>query len=188
MFEKINVFCEKWGFEITLVLSLIAILILAVVRYGEKGSYSRTYFYDGAKKKPEWNAGSDRPKESKGEAECRRVLQKMFGKPFISVRPDFLRNPVTGNHNLEIDCFNSELKLGVEYNGIQHYKFVPYFHKNKEAFRNQQYRDLIKNDMCRKNGIRLIEVPHTVKIPDIENYLRNRLDELGIKPSAQARA
>ncbi|NQZ58906.1 MAG: carbohydrate-binding protein [Lentisphaeraceae bacterium] len=53
-----------------------------------------------------------------------------------------MRNPVTGgSHNLEIDCYNDELRIGVEYQGRQHYSFNPRFHKNKEAFRNQQYRD-----------------------------------------------
>ncbi len=37
------------------------------------------------------------------------------------------------NFNLEIDCYSPKLKLGVEYNGAQHYKFIPHFHKNKEA-------------------------------------------------------
>ena len=114
--------------------------------------------------------------ESKGESECRRVLQKIFNKPFNSVRPDFLRNPVTGNnHNLELDCYDPELKLAVEYNGEQHYKYVPYFHKNKEAFHNQKYRDLIKRQMCRDNGVHLIEVPNTIKIGQIEQYLLNQL-------------
>jgi hypothetical protein len=119
--------------------------------------------------------------ESKGESECRRVLQKIFNKPFNSVRPDFLRNPVTGNnHNLELDCYDPELKLAVEYNGEQHYKYIPYFHKNKEAFHNQKYRDLIKRQMCRDNGVHLIEVPNTVKVGQIEQYLLNKLRNIGI--------
>ena len=55
--------------------------------------------------------------------------------------------PVTGgNFNLELDCFNKELRIGLEYNGVQHYKYVPYFHKNKEAFLNQKYRDDMKEE------------------------------------------
>jgi hypothetical protein len=33
------------------------------------------------------------------------------------VRPDFLKNPATGR-NLEIDCFNNQLKIGLEYQGF----------------------------------------------------------------------
>ena len=33
---------------------------------------------------------------SRGEAECRRVLENKFNAPFPNTRPYFLRNPVTG--------------------------------------------------------------------------------------------
>lgn len=114
--------------------------------------------------------------ESKGETECKRVLEKIFNKPFNKVRPDFLRNQVTGNtNNLEIDCFNDELKIGLEYNGRQHYDFIPFFHRNKETFYNQKYRDELKRIKCRDNGILLIEVPYTIKIEDIEKYIKKDL-------------
>jgi hypothetical protein len=79
------------------------------------------------------------------------------------------------DNNLELDCYNEELKIAVEYNGIQHYKYIPFFHKNKEAFQNQKYRDYMKREICEKNGIKLIEVPNTVKIENIESYLREKL-------------
>lgn len=119
------------------------------------------------------------PTVSKGELECRRVIEEIFRKSFPKCRPDFLRNSVTSddynNINLEIDCYNHELKIGVEYNGIQHYKYIPFFHKNKEAFYNQKYRDEMKKTKCQQNGIFLIEVPYTVKVEDIESYIRNEL-------------
>ena len=76
---------------------------------------------------------------------------------------------------MELDCYNPELKLAVEYSGKQHYEYVPYFHKNKEAFLNQKYRDELKRRMCKDNMITLIEVPYTVKIQDIRGYLTNKL-------------
>ena len=109
------------------------------------------------------------------------TLEKIFKKRFDKERPDFLKNPVTKNFNLEIDCFNRELNLGVEVNGIQHYKYVPYFHKNFEAFRNQQYRDELKRRMCKDEGIILIEVPYTVKIKDLDSFLIDELRKNGFK-------
>lgn len=115
-------------------------------------------------------------KESKGEKECKRVLEKLFNKPFNKVRPDFLKNQVTGNtNNLELDCYNEELKIGLEYNGRQHYEFIPYFHRNKETFYNQKYRDELKRIKCRDNGIILIEVPYNIKIHEIERYIITEL-------------
>jgi hypothetical protein len=108
------------------------------------------------------------------------VLQELFRKPFPNERPDFLRNTVTGGlYNLELDCYNESLKLAVEYSGIQHYKYVPYFHKNKEAFLNQKYRDEMKRRLCKDADVVLIEVPYTVKTPDIRVFLIGKLRENG---------
>lgn len=120
------------------------------------------------------------PTESKGETACRQICQKLFGRPFTKIRPDWLRNNVTG-YNLELDIYNDGLKLAVEYNGKQHYEYVPHFHRQgKEQFRNQQYRDEIKRMLCRENGIRLIEIPHTVKLEDLESFIRIKCAEMRI--------
>ena len=146
---------------------------------GEKGTWSNKYYYDG--KKYTRMRLFNKPKDSKGEIETKRVLEKIFNKPFEKIRPAFLNNPVTGGiHNLEIDCYNDELKLGVEYNGVQHYKYTPFFHKNKEAFHNQKYRDELKRRMCKDNGICLIEVPHTVQHEDIEKFLKQELYKVNL--------
>jgi len=115
-------------------------------------------------------------KDSKGETECRRVLVNIFNRPFNKSRPDFLKNPVTGNaYNLELDCFEADMRLGLEYNGRQHYEYTSFFHKNKEQFYNQKYRDDMKQRMCKDNGITLITVPYTVPVPRIEDFIRNEL-------------
>jgi hypothetical protein len=115
-------------------------------------------------------------KESKGEIQCKIVLEKLFNKPFTKVRPDFLFNNIT-KQNLELDLYNKELNLAVEYNGKQHYEYVPYFHKSKDSFYNQQYRDQIKKNLCEKNNIVLIDVPYTVKIEHIEQFLIDEIDK-----------
>ena len=125
------------------------------------------------------NKGENRG-ESKGEQACRRALFNIFRKEFVKVRPNFLNNPVTGGRaNLELDCYNDDLKLAVEYSGKQHYSFTPFFHKNKEAFLNQRYRDELKRMKCKENGITLIEVDYTIPIEKIESHLRDRLKQLG---------
>ena len=113
-------------------------------------------------------------KESKGEIECKKVLEQLFNKPFHKIRPNFLFNNIT-KQNLELDLYNEELKLAVEYNGKQHYEYIPYFHKTKDSFYNQQYRDQIKKNLCEKNNIVLIDVPYSVKIEDIKQFLLDKL-------------
>ena len=174
----------KYAFEILLIACITFILIFGLYRKirGKKGSWSDKYYYDGNKVKfpkefpKEFPNKSRRPPtESKGEIECKRVLESIFSKPFPKIRPDFLKNHIVNGSNLEIDCYNPELKLGCEYNGIQHYEFKPFFHKNKEAFYNQKYRDDMKRRMCKDNGVFLIEVPYSVKNQDIEGFIRDKL-------------
>jgi hypothetical protein len=190
-------FWKRKGYEILLILSIMFLLIGGIYMYikKNKGTWDTRYDIENILintnrlKLNQNRKGERRDKlqysnysensnkgESKGETECKRVLEKIFNKPFNKVRPDFLRNQVTGNtNNLEIDCFNDELKIGLEYNGRQHYDFIPFFHRNKETFYNQKYRDELKRIKCRDNGILLIEVPYTIKIEDIEKYIKKDL-------------
>ena len=148
---------------------------------GKKGTYSKDgYIKNTTFTSPTVSKNKGAPKESKGEIECRKVLTQLFKKPFRKERPDFLRNPVTGgNFNLELDCYNEDLRLAVEYNGIQHYKYVPYFHRNNDHFLTQKYRDDMKRRLCNENKVNLIEVPYSVKIEDIRPFLINAIERLG---------
>jgi hypothetical protein len=177
-FKKVSVFWNTYGFEILVVGSLIVIIVGAILQRDKKFVWRGVMLPENFGKPFEQKRGP--PRESKGEIECRRVLEKLFRKPFSKERPNILQNPVTGgDNNLELDCYNDELKLAVEYNGIQHYKQIPYFHKTRDAFNNQKYRDYIKRDLCKKNGIILIEVPYTVKTENIQRYLIDQLKKLG---------
>lgn len=170
---------KEYGFEVLFIIAVIILVILVIYNLftGKKGSYndhtsliktllgkSRSM---GPKKKVTF--------ESRGETECRRVIEKLTSKPFPKQRPDFLRNEITGGHNLELDCFNPDLKIAVEYNGEQHYKFIPYFHNSKDAYYNIKYRDDMKKRLCSKNNVHLITVPYTVKLDDIEAFISKEL-------------
>lgn len=117
--------------------------------------------------------------ESQGEKTCRDFLEYVFKKKFEKVRPSFLLNPIT-NQPLELDCYNEELKLAVEYNGKQHYEYNKMMHQHsKHSFQNQQYRDLIKSNLCKENNITLIIVPYNVPVPKIPEYLYHQLKNHG---------
>lgn len=180
MFKSVKKLWNDHGFEILLVLCLVFICIYALTRIGKKGTWTTTYSYSPQGVFRSYLPQRGPPKESRGEKECRRVLQKIFKKPFNKCRPNFLNNPVTGGRfNLELDCYEESLRLACEYNGVQHYKYIPYFHKNKEAFLNQKYRDDMKRRICQENKINLIEVPNTVALDDIESFIRQKLKMIG---------
>ena len=113
---------------------------------------------------------------SKGENECRRIMQELTGRKFYKVRPDFMKDPVTGNF-LELDCYNDELKLAIEYNGRQHEEYNAFMHQgSRDKFRNQQYRDYLKKELCQKNNVFLIVVPSTIKLKNLHSYLITHLE------------
>lgn len=111
----------------------------------------------------------------KNECLCRQILEKIFALPFPSQRPDFLKNPQT-NRNLELDCYNSSLKLALEYNGKQHYKFPNKFHNSVEAFNAQIARDELKKTLCDNHGVTLIIVPYTIPKSQIVDYIVAKLE------------
>lgn len=123
------------------------------------------------------NKNEDSTFVSKGEKECKRSVEKLLGKKFTKVRPDFLKYK-TGR-NLELDMYNDELKIAVEYNGKQHYEYTTIFHKSEEDFYNALERDEFKKDKCDEEGITLIIVPYTVKNDDIYEHIRQKLIKSG---------
>jgi hypothetical protein len=182
LMKSINYIREKWdkhGLVTLTILSIIFLCIYALLRMGKQGTYNE---YSSTPLWVSYSRSSYQPtqkRESTGETICRAYLERRFGRSFNKIRPDFLKNPVMGGYNLELDCFNRDIRLAVEYNGAQHYKYTPYFHRNKEAFANQKYRDEMKRTKCKENGIFLIEVPYTVSHEKIPNYLETELLKFG---------
>lgn len=117
-------------------------------------------------------------RENKTENKFRRIIEYIFKDSFPCCRPSFLKNPKT-NKNLELDMYNSRLKLAFEYQGIQHRQYTAYFHKNYNDFLKQLERDNLKKVVCKLNGIKLVCIPDSLD-PTIENVLRllNRVDEI----------
>jgi hypothetical protein len=180
--KSLSNYWHKHGFKLMLVCFSVCIAIVVIVKringFHKKpaGKFLDVFKnleakYPQAFKRKQFRWTGD----SKGELQCRSFLERKFKAPFPKVRPLFLRNPVTNGALLELDCFNSDLKLACEYHGEQHYKFVSHFHKSYEAFLNQKYRDQLKRALCKENGVYLIEVPFHIQ--DIDSFLDNATKE-----------
>ena len=115
----------------------------------------------------------------KNEKRCRAILEKLFGKPFPSVRPKWLKNPGT-KRNLEIDMYCHELRLGVEYDGKQHTQMTS-FHRDKRELLYQMKKDQYKDKKCKELGVTLLRVPYWAK-SDLEGYITRKLREIGKIP------
>lgn len=105
------------------------------------------------------------PKCSSGisEAICREILENLYpGYEFKSTRLNILKS--AKDRNLELDCYSKELSLALEYQGIQHCKYVPFLHNdNPENFEEQKARDNLKIKLCSDHEIYLVHVDYTVK-------------------------
>lgn len=112
----------------------------------------------------------------KSEEFCRSVAEDIFHEPFPKAHPEFLKNPNSGR-NLEIDCFCEKLGIGIEFNGIQHYKYPNPFHRSREEFLKGLARDKFKIETCKANGILLIIIPYTMPKSRIRQYILDRVKE-----------
>ena len=81
---------------------------------------------------------------SAGEKICRQALEHMFGVKFEATL-DVIKRP--NGARLEIDCYNPELAIGIEFQGYRH-KLNP----------DQKIRDAEKHVACASKGILLVEV------------------------------
>ena len=178
-FNELSSFYSKHGFMAIVIVSVLVLIVFCIVRWykGEKGTFTENL------ESLPLNVSASSPKKrigstSKGEQICRTILEKLFRKPFIKVRPDFLKNHESGK-NMEMDLYNKELNLCVEYNGMQHYIFSPYFHKSPEDYNKQVFRDKLKAKKLKEHGICLIVVPYSVPLEEIEMFLRIELKKNG---------
>lgn len=82
----------------------------------------------------------------------------------------------------EIDCYNDDLKLGFEYDGIQHHKYVQYFHGNEDSgkFEQQLDRDMTKDELCIDAGIQLIRIDYTINKNKLRSYIHDLIRGLNL--------
>lgn len=120
---------------------------------------------------------------SQGHSEriCRDTFEKMFGERFPKVKPDWLLNG-RGNR-MEIDGYCEHLKIGFEYHGQQHYRFVKYFHGDETNLALRQQDDHLKRTLCREHDVLLIEVPFELPLEQLPVFIKQSLSISGRKIS-----
>lgn len=65
---------------------------------------------------------------------------------------------------LFVDFYLVDYNVVIEYDGEQHYKFVPYFHKTIENFNKCVERDRIKESILKDNNIKLFRIKYNDNI------------------------
>lgn len=109
---------------------------------------------DGNKTRIRLNHCAGASKRSSYHLRARKVLSKEFAQ-FITLEEVPL--PIRRGDILYADFFIPLLRLAVEVQGEQHFKFSLRFHQDKNGFRKAQKRDREKLEFCELNNIRLVE-------------------------------
>ena len=95
----------------------------------------------------------DDSSRSKMQYNCKQFLKQFWLNDIV-----FEEFPIAGTR-LSIDFYNSNKKIAVEVQGGQHLKYTPHFHgKSKQTFLSQVRRDNDKQEFCKINNIKLVEV------------------------------
>lgn len=140
-------------------------------------------------------AGSWCPECSHGMSEraCRVTFERMFETQFPRRKPEWLVN--SRGNRMELDGYSEKLGIAFEYHGRQHYRYVPFFHRQDGALANRRRDDRRKARLCLRHGVVLVEVPYTLPLLEIQEYvyqecIRNgvsakrrsklKLDDLGV--------
>jgi hypothetical protein len=110
--------------------------------------------------------------ESKGEKRIREYLKNNIN--YIPQK-QFDGLIGLGSGNLLYDFYFLEYNLLIEYQGKQHERYIPGFHKDREAFEIQQEHDKRKREYAKNNNINLLEIWYW-DFDNIENILENYLN------------
>ena len=80
---------------------------------------------------------------------------------------------------LQLDRYYPNLRLAFEYNGLQHFDYREFFHKDYKIFLIVQNNDQKKQEMCQKAGINLIIIKYNEKLS--EQLILDKLKESGFE-------
>ena len=96
----------------------------------------------------DWNSKS----KSKLQQSVKIFIQKYWEGDVV-----FEELKVVGTR-LSLDFYNANKKIAIEVQGQQHFKYVKFFHGNRNGYLNQIKRDFKKLEFCKINKIKLVEI------------------------------
>lgn len=122
---------------------------------------------------------------SMAERLAHTALKHLFGRDFIKIRIPHSKS--LRGRTLELDLYNSDLKLAIELHGAQHYAPVDFkgegLARARQNFNILQENDLRTEQACCQNGIALIavrELGNLTSLEEFRNVVGNKCIAYGI--------
>lgn len=109
------------------------------------------------------------------EIRLTKIIEKFYGKKNILTGFHPLWAKSDKNVLLEYDILIKNKNTLIEYNGIQHYFYEPFFHKTFKEFLNQKDRDHLKVKYAKDNEYCLVVFKYNE--PIFEDYIINKIEE-----------
>ena len=94
--------------------------------------------------------------ESKGEKLVQHILEQVY---HLKQDKDYIYGYILPN-KLHLDFYLPAYRVGIEYDGEQHYYPVNYF-GGETTYKHVVKRDKIKDKYCKEHNIKLIRIPYT---------------------------
>ncbi len=116
---------------------------------------------------------------SRRERLCRAYFETIFGEKFPNCYPgSWLVNQA--GKKIQLDGYCEKLGIAFEYQGEQHYREVKLFHRKKTLDMQKQV-DALKQELCRRKEITLIEVPFYISDKNMGSYILKQLQKNKLK-------
>jgi len=118
-------------------------------------------------------SANDKRKRSKYHIRARNLLKEMYHS--YRMLEEVKLPGSTQSHRkgvLFLDFFIPQIKLAIEVHGQQHYKYTPFFHKNKADFAIAKAKDEDKIEWCELNKIDII----VLKYSDTDEQWRDQIE------------
>ena len=116
---------------------------------------------------------NDKRKRSKYHIRAREILKTIFHS--YRILEEVKLTGSTPSHRkgvLYLDFYIPQIMLAVEVHGQQHYKYTPFFHKNKADFAIAKAKDEDKIEWCELNKIDII----VLKYSDTDEQWRDQIE------------
>jgi len=115
-------------------------------------------------------SGCKKCASSNGEKLIAHILSELN----IEFKTEYKFDDCKYKYKLKFDFFIPSKNICIEYNGLQHYKVVPFFGGN-EYFSEIIKRDKIKEEYCLNNGITLLKIKYNTDKDKVKDIISSHL-------------